>query len=384
MRILHTSDWHIGRQFHNVSLLEDQRHVLNQITNLITERQVEVVLIAGDIYDRSVPPASAVELLDEVINRICKELKVPVIMIAGNHDGPERLGFGARQLAGAGLHIVGPLLDQQTPIILSDDAGEVAFYGIPYADPVTVRDVFAVEAATHDEAMAHLVGQVHEHNGSKRRCVVLSHCFLDGGEESESERPLSIGGADRVSPKHFMDFNYVALGHLHGRQFKGAQHIRYSGSILKYSFSEQNHHKSVTLVDLDAEGQCAIEQIELKPLRDMRMLEGALDELLEQGRNDSNNEDYLLVRLTDTHAILDIMGKLRSVYPNVLHLERPGLMSTGEKRVMLREQLKKDEMEMFGDFFQQISGEALSAEQSKIIEETLTVIHKSDSHLGSE
>ncbi len=384
MRILHTSDWHIGRQFHNVSLLEDQRHVLNQIIDLIRERRVDVVLVAGDIYDRSVPPANAVGLLDEVINRICKELKVPVIMIAGNHDGPERLGFASRQSAEAGLHIVGPLLDKQTPIILSDDAGEVAFYGIPYADPVTVRDVFAVEAATHDEAMAHLVAQVHEHNGSERRCVVLSHCFLDGGEESESERPLSIGGADRVSPKHFMDFNYVALGHLHGRQFKGAQHIRYSGSILKYSFSEEKHHKSVTLVDLDVAGECEIEQIELEPLRDMRMLEGALDELLEQGSRDSNNEDYLLVRLTDTHAILDIMGKLRAVYPNVLHLERPGLMSTGEKRVMLREQLKKGEMEMFGDFFQQISGEALSVEQSKIIEETLTVIHKSDTHRGSE
>jgi len=376
MRILHTSDWHIGRQFHNVSLLEDQHHVLNQIIDLISERQVDVVLVAGDIYDRSVPPANAVELLDEVINCICKELKVPVIMIAGNHDGPERLGFGAGQMASAGLHIVGPLLNQQTPIILSDDAGDVAFYGIPYADPVMVRDVFAVEASTHDEAMAHLVAQVHEHNGSERRSVVLSHCFLDGGEESESERPLSIGGADRVSPKHFMDFNYVALGHLHGRQFKGAQHIRYSGSILKYSFSEENHHKSVTLVDLDAEGQCNIEQIELKALRDMRVLEGALDELLEQGRNDPNNEDYLLVRLTDTHAILDIMGKLRAVYPNVLHLERPGLMSTGEQRVMLREQLKKGELEMFGDFFQQISGDELSEPQSDIIKDALTAIHQ--------
>ena len=380
MRILHTSDWHIGRQFHNVSLLEDQRHVLNQIIDLIRERGVDVVLVAGDIYDRSVPPANAVGLLDEVINRICKELKVPVIMIAGNHDGPERLGFASRQSAEAGLHIVGPLLDKQTPIILSDDAGEVAFYGIPYADPATVRDVFAMEAATHDEAMAHLVARVHEHNGSERRCVVLSHCFLDGGEESESERPLSIGGADRVSPKHFIDFNYVALGHLHGRQFKGAQHIRYSGSILKYSFSEEKHHKSVTLVDLDAAGECEIEQIELKPLRDMRTLDGALDDLLEQGRMDPNNEDYLLVRLTDTHAILDIMGKLRAVYPNVLHLERPGLMSTGEQRVLLREQLKKGELDMFGDFFQQISGDELSEQQQSIIKEALTAIHQSEQH----
>jgi len=383
MRILHTSDWHIGRQLHNVSLLEDQRHVLNQIVDLVATKQVDVVLIAGDIYDRSVPPANAVALLDEVLNRICKELGVPVIMIAGNHDGPQRLGFGARQLAGAGLHIVGPLLAQQDPTIISDDFGDVAFYGIPYADPVTVRDVFAVDTASHDEAMAHLVGQVHEHNQhhqksvEKRRCVVLSHCFLDGGDESESERPLSIGGADRVTPKHFMDFDYVALGHLHGRQYKGAPYIRYSGSILKYSFSEEKHKKSVTLVDINGQGHCDIEQIELQPLHDMRVLEGSLEDVLAQGESDPNNEDYLLVRLTDSHAILDIMGKLRMVYPNVLHLERPGLKSTGEQRILLREQLKKGELSMFGDFFKQVRGEDLTDQQRNLIENELNVIHRS-------
>ena len=382
MRILHTSDWHIGRQFHNVSLLDDQRHVLDQMVDLVDSKQVDVVLIAGDIYDRSVPPARAVALLDEVLNRICTQLGVPVIMIAGNHDGPQRLGFGARQLAGAGLHIVGQLLAQQSPIILTDDFGDIAFYGIPYADPVTVRDVFSVDTATHDEAMAYVTAQVHEHHQrqqkteDKRRCVVLSHCFLDGGDESESERPLSIGGADRVSPKHFMKFNYAALGHLHGPQYKGAPYIRYSGSILKYSFSEEKHKKSVTLVDMDAQGLCNIEQIQLQPLHDMRILEGTLEEVLTQGKNDPNNKDYVLVRLTDTNAILDIMGKLRMVYPNVLHLERPGLMSTGKPRVLLREQLKKGEMAMFGDFFKQISGNDLTDEQCNIIENELNDINR--------
>ena len=382
MRILHTSDWHIGRQLHSVSLLDDQRHVLNQIVELVDSKKVDVVLIAGDIYDRQVPPSNAIKLLDDVLNHILEELNVPVIMIAGNHDGPERLGFGARQLGKAKLHIVGPLLDKQTPIILSDDFGDVAFYGIPYADPATVRDVFAVDTVSHDEAMAHLVKQVHEHNRERRRCVVLSHCFIDGGEESDSERPLSVGGAGRVSTKHFLDFNYVALGHLHGRQFKGAQHIRYSGSILKYSFSEEKHKKSVTLIDLNAEGQCDIEEIELHSLRDMRVLEGSLNDLLAKGKGDPHNEDYLLVRLNDSHAILDIMGKLRAVYPNVLHLERPGLMSTGEQRVLHREQLKKGELEMFKDFFQQISGQDLSNEQHNIIEKSLNAIHQGVDHQG--
>jgi exonuclease SbcD len=374
MRILHTSDWHLGRQFHGVSLLDDQRHVLHQIVELVGSKKVDVVLIAGDIYDRSVPPANAITLLEDVLNQIIEKLGVPIIMIAGNHDGPERLGFGARQLGKAKLHIVGPLVDKQAPIILSDDYGDVAFYGIPYADPATVRDVFDVDTFSHNTAMAHLVKQVREHNEERRRCVVLSHCFVDGGEESDSERPLSLGGADRVSTKHFLDFNYVALGHLHGRQFKGAKHIRYSGSILKYSFSEHKHKKSVTLVDLNGQGKCDIEQIEIHSLRDMRVLEGSLNDVLEQGKDDPNNEDYLLVRLTDSESILNTMGKLRAVYPNVLHLERPGLKSTGNQSIKLREQLKNDEMAMFSDFYKQIRGTDLTEQQRKFIQSELVKI----------
>lgn len=377
MRILHTSDWHLGRQFHNLSLLDDQRHVLEQLIELVRDRQIEVVLISGDIYDRSVPPASAVELLDSVLNRLCRELGVPVILIAGNHDGPERLAFGARQLASAGLHIFGPLSASLAPVILRDRAGEVAFYGLPYADPATVREVFGVEVSGHDEAMAFLLDQIRADNGPTRRCVLLSHCFLDGGETSESERPLSLGGADRVAAQHFSGFNYVALGHLHGRQYKGGEQIRYSGSLLKYSFSEERQQKSVTLVEMDENGHCAIEQILLRPLRDMRVLEGELAALLAAGRNAANCEDYLLVRLTDTHAILDAMGKLREVYPNVLHLERPGLLASGERRNPAREQLHLGELAMFGDFYAQVTGNDLSSEQSTIIETALETIRRS-------
>lgn len=378
MRILHTADWHIGRQFHNLSLLDDQRYVLEQLIALIQLHQVDVVLIAGDIYDRSVPPAAAVSLLDEVLHRICIDLGVPVIMIAGNHDGPERLGFGSRQLAKGGLHIAGQLQAEPNPIILNASSGEVAFYAIPYADPVTVRHLFNNSVATHDEAMAFLAAQIQEHNQERYPCVVLSHCFIAGGEVSESERPLSIGGAEWVSPEHFMPFDYVALGHLHGRQFRGAEHIRYSGSILKYSFSETQHHKSVTLVDLDASGATQIEQIDLRPRHDMRILEGSLDELLELGRRDPQRDDYLLVRLTDTHAILDIMGKLRAVYPNVLHLERPGLMAMGEQKSPHRDQLKRGEMAMFQDFYQQVRGEALAPDQKAIIAAALEKIHRGE------
>ncbi|WP_428609526.1 exonuclease SbcCD subunit D [Sedimenticola sp.] len=378
MRILHTADWHIGRQFHNVSLLEAQRHVLGQIVELIEARQVDVLLVAGDIFDRSVPPAAAVALLDEVLSRICLDLGVPVIMIAGNHDGPERLAFGARHLSRAGLHIVGQLSPEPQPILLGQAGHEVAFYALPYADPATVRQLFDNRVSSHDEAMAFLTGQILEHNAGRSPCVLLSHCFLAGGEVSESERPLSIGGAEWVSPSHFQPFDYVALGHLHGRQFRGSEHIRYAGSILKYSFSETRHHKSVTLVELDDSGVKQIEQVDLKPLHDMRILEGELEQLLAQGKADPQRDDYLLVRLTDTHAILDIMGKLRTVYPNVLHLERPGLMKSGEQRVLQRDQLKRGELAMFQDFYQQIRGEALSTEQQTLITDLLEQTHKGE------
>lgn len=379
MRILHTSDWHLGRQFHNLSLLADQRHVLDQIVAIVRDQQVDVVVVAGDIYDRSVPPAAAVELLDETVHRICHELQVPLILIAGNHDGPQRLAFASRQLAGAGLHVAGPLWDVPQPIILSGDVGEVAFYPVPYAEPATVRQVHGVEVSSHDEAMAYLLEQVRKDNGPDRSCVVIAHCFLAGGEVSESERPLSIGGAEHVSSKHFSDFAYTALGHLHGPQFRGAQQIRYSGSLLKYSFSEEIQRKAVTLVDLDADGKTTVEQIPLVPLHDMRTIEGPLAELLALGKDDLHRDDYLLVRLTDTHAILDVMSKLREIYPNVLHLERPGLMARGEGLEVNRDRLKKGELAMFEDFFGQVSGEALSEKQREIVAATLDTLHREES-----
>ncbi|WP_133179105.1 exonuclease SbcCD subunit D [Shewanella decolorationis] len=383
MRFIHTSDWHIGRQLHNQSLLEDQAYVLDQIVTLAQEHAVDAVIIAGDIYDRSIPPASAVALLDAVLNRLITELGVQVLMIAGNHDGHERLGFAAKQMAASGLHIIGPLQADLTPIRLASPSGDAYFYPLPYAEPATVRQVFEADAkglsvSSHEEAMALLLEQVHSHDSQGLPKVVVSHCFLDGGSESESERPLSIGGADKISPRLFSEFDYVALGHLHGPQYKGCEHVRYSGSILKYSFSEQHQHKSVTLVDVAAQTPAQIQLLPLTALRDVRIIEGELAHLLDLGITDAKREDYLMVRLLDKHAILDAMGKLRSVYPNVLHLERTGLMA-GEQAVALnRDHIKKGEMAMFRDFFSQVSGEELSDAQQAVMDEILTKLHRDE------
>lgn len=379
MKFIHTSDWHIGRQFHNVSLLDDQRHVLEQIVAYIKTEAVDALVIAGDIYDRSVPPAKAVEMLDEFISTICSDMNIPVILIPGNHDGAERLRFGSRQLSSAGLHILGDLKQVTEPVLITAGDDTVAFYGIPYNDPETVRNLFAADVASYDDAHTYMVEQIKSVKSSSVANVLISHCFLDGAEESESERPLSIGGADRVSYQPCADFDYVALGHLHSPQYKGEEFIRYSGSILKYSFSEEKQNKGVTLVELN-NNSVTTQHLPLQPLRDMRIIEGELQTILEQGKVDPNHQDYLLVRLTDRHAILDPMGKLRAVYPNVLHLEKPGMLVTGEQQ-MNRETLKRGELDMFRDFFVQITGQELNEEQDEAIQTAINDLNKPEAQL---
>ena len=378
MKILHTSDWHLGRQFHNHSLLEDQRHVLQQICVIVAEQQVEVVIVAGDIYDRSVPPATAVELLNETVDRICHDLQVPMIVIAGNHDSPERLGFGARQLASAGLYVVGGLWQTPEPIILTGRQGEnVVFYPIPYADPATVRNLHGVEVATHEDAMRHLISLIHGVRDPELPAVAIAHCFLAGGEESESERPLSMGGVEYVPPQLFTDFSYTALGHLHGPQFRGAETIRYSGSPLKYSFSEERQNKSVTLIELLSKDRMSIEKIPVIPINNMRTVNGTLEEIITAGQVDQRRDDYLRIQLTDTHSILDVMNKLRDVYPNVLHLERPGLVSTPLIKAG-RERLQRGELALFRDFYQQITGDNLTEKQEQIVSQELEQLQRGD------
>jgi len=320
-----------------------------------------------------------VALLSEVLSQLIQTLDIPVIMIAGNHDGHQRLAFAAQQMSSSGLHIIGPLTKYAQTVTLKGKSGEAVFYAIPYCDPATVRVVHDCEASTHQQAMEVLLKQVHEHNSHGLPKVVISHCFIDGASESDSERPLSIGGADRISADVFTPFNYVALGHLHGPQFKGEQHVRYSGSLLKYSFSEQHQKKSVTLVSLDENGEASVELLPLTPLRNVRIVEGFLEDLLSLGEIDAHNEDYLSIRLLDTHAILDAMGKLRRVYPNVLHLERTGLMNQTQNPVLLRDHVKKAEQDMFKDFFNQVSGEELNDGQLAVLQSTIENLHKEES-----
>ncbi|WMN58100.1 exonuclease SbcCD subunit D [Vibrio fluvialis] len=380
MKFLHTSDWHLGRQFHNVSLLEDQRYVLKQLIDYLKNNAVDAVIVAGDVYDRSVPPTVAIELLDEVVSSICTDLNIPMVMIPGNHDGAKRLGFAAKQMKGAGLHIISDFEQMITPVVLkSDQAGDVAFYGMPYNDPEQVRHHYQNSVTTHDEAHQFLCECIKAQRDTSQRHVLISHCFVDGAMESDSERPLSIGGSDRVNHEHFADFDYVALGHLHQPQKKGEEHIRYSGSLMKYSFSEQHQKKGMTLVELNDAGFVAAEHIPLSAPHDMRIIEGELDQLLEQGKTDPSAHDYLLVRLHDKHAILDPMEKLRKVYPNVLHLEKPGML-IGVDQEMGRARLARGELDMFRDFFLEAKQEPLSEQQESAMAEVIQSLKQAEQH----
>jgi DNA repair protein SbcD/Mre11 len=364
MRFVHTADWHLGRLFHGVNLTEDQAHILDQFVALVKDCKPDAILIAGDIYDRAVPPPEAVGLLDDVLSRLILGLKVPVILIAGNHDSPHRLGFGSRLLAGQRLHIFGSFFEEMKPVIIEDHAGPVYIYGVPYAEPPVVREYLQCESIqNHDAAMVALVDRLRRVHPAGRRSVLVAHTFVVGGLECESERPLSVGGAGAVDCARFEGIDYVALGHLHRPQSVKKDSIQYSGSLLKYSFSEANHTKSVSLVEMDAKGHCRVENISLTPHREVRGLEGHLADILKGPQAGENSQDYLMVTLLDTGAILDAIGKLRDVYPNVLHIQRPGLTAGGEMHGTRADHRTMNDTELFASFFFQATAEALTEEQ---------------------
>lgn len=365
MRILHTADWHLGRSFFGVLLTEDQARVLEQLVTLIRDWKPHVVVVAGDVYDRAAPPAEAVALLSETLSRIVLDLKVPVIMIAGNHDSPERLQYASPLLAREGLYMVGDLTADPVAVTLRDDHGPVHFYALPYAEPPLVRERLGDASLTdHNRAMRALIDRVRAAHPVGERSVVIAHAFVAGSTESESERPLSVGGSAAVEPGVFRGFDYVALGHLHRPQRAGADYIQYAGSLLKYSFSEADHQKAVTLVELNEQGLSRLEQVFLAPRRDVRVIKGRLAEILRAGATDPRRDDYLLVDIVDTDAILDPMGKLREVYPNVLHLERSGLLAAGSQAAGARDYRKLRDSDLFAAFYRDVTGEDLSPKQA--------------------
>ncbi len=374
MRLLHTADWHLGRILHARSLVDDQAHVLDQFVTLVRETRPDAVLIAGDVYDRAVPPPDAVNLLDETLSRIVLGEGVPVVVIAGNHDSPDRLAFGARLLASRGLTIAGRVGKSVVPLYFDDEWGRVAVYPLPYAEPAAVRDALGAEFSDHDAALGALLDRIREGHPAGMRSVVVAHAFVAGGAESESERPLSVGGSGAVAGSRFAAFDYVALGHLHRPQQVGSAAVNYAGSLLKYSLSEIGHEKGVSLVELRARGEITIERIALHPRRDLRRIGGELLALIEAGRSDPQRHDYVFASLTDKGALLEPMARLREAYPNALGCERTVLGGIGAEGRVLPSNRELDMHVLFADFFREVTGEPLVEAAARALDVTIEAL----------
>ncbi|WP_025786152.1 exonuclease SbcCD subunit D [Sporosarcina sp. D27] len=375
MKIFHTADWHLGKVLQGVSLIEEQRFVLNQFTDAVKEEKPDVVIIAGDLYDRSVPPAEAVSLLDELLWKLTVDYKTPVLAIAGNHDSPARLQFGSRLMQANGLHIVGKPSERGggTTVQVEDEFGLVQFHLIPFADPSVIRNLSKDEGVdSHHRAMESVIQQYGALDPSIRH-VAIAHAFvtpLGEPEEntSDSERPLSIGGAEYVAADLFKHFSYTALGHLHQAHFTGTEQIRYSGSPMKYSISEENHHKGFLVIDLDEKGAIKVEKRVLVQNRDIRTVKATMAELLLE----EPSEDYVFVKLLDDAPVLFPMEKVRSVYPNAMHVERVVNRSLPEQATSRVSDIERlDDRALFNAFFEEITGSSPDQETRTIVDEVL-------------
>ncbi len=384
MRFIHTADWHLGRIFFSRHLTSDQEHLLDQLVELVRLEEPDALLIAGDVYDRAVPPIDAVRLLNRILSEIVSPLGVPVFLIAGNHDSPERLEFGSGLLRERNLFIAGSAVPDARPVLLEDAHGPVAVCPVPFYEPSLVREKFGDETVhDHQTALAALLARMRAQIPDGCRSVALAHAFVVGGETSESERPFMVGGSAQVPADLFDGFDYVALGHLHKPQTVRKNRIRYSGSLLKYSFAEASHTKSVDIVEIDAEGIATVDPVSLKPLHDVRQIAGKVDDLARSCPAPGDRNDYLMVTVEDRGAQLDLMGKLREVFPNVLHIERPHQAADLEESIHLRDRLDRTEEEMFASFFKETTGSELTAEEAEEFRSLLDGLRRTEREVVS-
>ena len=373
MRLMHLSDLHIGKRVNEFSMLEDQTYILTKIINIIDEEKPQVVMIAGDVYDKSVPSAEAVELFDDFLVRLAaRDLRV--FVISGNHDSAERIAFGGRLMDKSGIYMSPVYNGIVEPVTLTDTHGEVNFYMLPFVKPAHVRRFYPEsEMESYTDAMRVAIEQMNV--DPEKRNVLITHQFVTGAMRSESEE-ISVGGTDNVDAGVFGDFDYVALGHIHRAQKCGSEYIRYSGTPLKYSFSEANDQKTVTMVELNAKGDIALSFYPLEPKRDLVEIRGTYEELTLKSfyEGTSYRDDYMHITLTDEEDVPDVLTKLRVIYKNIMKLDYDNLRTRHFAEINGITDVKaKSPLEHFCEFYELQNGQAMSEEQVafmiKIIEE---------------
>ena len=371
MKLMHLSDLHLGKRLNEFSLLEDQDFILSQILNIAREQQPDALLIAGDVYDKAVPSAEAVRLFDDFLYQLA-ERKLPVFIISGNHDCPERIAFGSRLLDASGIHLSPVYSGQVEPITLTDEFGPVHFWLLPFLKPIHVRRFYPEEPTdTYSQALSTAVS--HLKLNTADRNVLVTHQFVTGSARSDSEE-LSVGGADHVDAGVFEAFDYVALGHLHRPQSCGSEKLRYCGTPLKYSFSEARDEKSVTIAELREKGSLALHTVPLKPLRELVELKGSFEELTDKAFFQGTTwcSDYTHLTLTDEEDIPDALGKLRLIYQNLMKLDYDNSRTRSNSEIAPEAEARsKSPLELFSDFYELQNNRPMTEEQLVFLEELL-------------
>jgi exonuclease SbcD len=373
MRILHLSDLHIGKRLKEYSMLEDQKYILSQILEICDNEKIECVVIAGDVYDKTVPPAEAVLVFDNFIYSVT-ERKIPVVMISGNHDSAERIAFGGRIMSAGGVYISPVYSGKIEPVVLEDEYGEVNFYLLPFVRPTTVRQYHSdrkIESFT--DAMEAVVDNI-EIDSTKRN-IMVTHQFVTGSQLSQSEE-FFIGGTENIDGGIFEKFDYVALGHIHRPQFAGSKKIRYCGSQLKYHFDEVNQEKTYTIADIDEKGNVEITEIPVEPIRQVKAYKGSYEKLTDKSfYSNINTEDYIYITLTDEEDIPDAMNKLRVIYPNLMKLDYDNTRTRSVGHVEAETRIQTlSPLELFSQFYETQNGQPLSAEQEQIAQQLISQI----------
>jgi exonuclease SbcD len=374
MKLVHLSDLHIGKRVNEISMIEDQEYILQQIIRIIDEEKPAAVLICGDVYDKSVPSAEAVTLFDDFLYRLAKR-DTQVLIISGNHDSPERLAFGNRLMEHAGIHISNVYDGNVQSVTLTDESGDVHFWLLPFIKPAHVKRYFPDDGI---ESYTDAVRVAVEKMGidAAQRNVLLTHQFVTGAATCESEE-LSVGGSDNVDASVFESFDYVALGHIHGQQnIGGSNRIRYCGTPLKYSFSEEHHHKSVTIVELGAKGELQLQLRPLIPRHDMRTIRGTFVELTDKAFYEGTaKDDYLHVTLTDEEDVAEALGKLRVIYPNIMKLSYDNTRTRTNRIIDGAEDVqRKSPLQLFEELYEQQNNQPMSDEQRAFTQELIETI----------
>lgn len=370
MKFAHIADLHIGKRVHDFSMLEDQRYILEEMLRIFDEEKVDGVLIAGDVYDKTVPSAEAVQVFDDFITKLAK-MEMPIYMISGNHDSAERLAFGAQLFENDGVYISPVYEGEVKKVEVEDVYGTVNIWLLPFLKPATVRHALQREDInTYEEGVvAALQGCEID---TEQRNILVAHQFVTGADRSDSEE-TSVGGLDNVSAEVFEDFDYVALGHIHRAQKMGRETLRYSGTPLKYSFSEADHKKSVTILELLEKGRVEIHVVPLVPRRDMRKMRGTYMEVTaKDAYTEENKMDYLQITLTDEEDVPGALQKLRTVYSNLMRLEYDNARTRENREIQAVEaQEQKSELELFEEFYELLNNESMKDEQVEFVEKLI-------------